>query len=131
MRYLIATGICALALGSCGETPNAPSANEQYLYDIVIDNGRVYNGSGEDPFTADIAIKDDRIATIGDIENHTAKGRQSVSLRRAPNTELSTIAAGVQDGLLFAIGNCQDKRFLEIVKQQGSKNPIGIVAMLL
>ena len=33
----------------------------------------------------------------------------------------------MQDGQFFAIGNNSDKRFLEIVKQQGSKHPIATV----
>jgi N-acyl-D-amino-acid deacylase len=41
-------------------------------YDIIIRNGTIYNGSGEDPFVGDIAIRKDTIAFIGKLENATA-----------------------------------------------------------
>jgi N-acyl-D-amino-acid deacylase len=43
-----------------------------YDYDIIIRNGTVYNGSGETPLTADIALKNDTIAAIGDLSQSTA-----------------------------------------------------------
>ena len=36
-------------------------------YDVVIRNGTIYDGSGGAPVTADVAIKNDRIAKIGNI----------------------------------------------------------------
>jgi N-acyl-D-aspartate/D-glutamate deacylase len=36
-------------------------------YDIIIRNGRVVDGTGRPGFKADIAIKDDRIARIGNL----------------------------------------------------------------
>jgi len=43
-----------------------------YDYDIIIRNGTVYDGSGETPLTADIAVKNDTIAAIGDLSQSTA-----------------------------------------------------------
>ncbi|UCD49874.1 MAG: D-aminoacylase [Phycisphaerales bacterium] len=37
-------------------------------YDVVITAGRIYDGSGQTPYTADVAIKVDRIAAIGQLE---------------------------------------------------------------
>ena len=34
-------------------------------YDVVVRNGTVYDGSGETPFVADVAVSGDRIAAIG------------------------------------------------------------------
>lgn len=48
--------VLAGALAGCGKSAE---------YDIVIRNGLIYDGSGRDPFVADLAIKDDRIAAIG------------------------------------------------------------------
>lgn len=37
-------------------------------YDVIIKTGRIYDGSGGSSYTADIAIEDDRIAAIGQLE---------------------------------------------------------------
>jgi N-acyl-D-amino-acid deacylase len=37
-------------------------------YDVVIKSGRLYDGSGEVSYVADVAIEDDRIAAIGQLE---------------------------------------------------------------
>lgn len=42
-------------------------------YDLIIHNGRVYDGSLEDPLSADIAIVADKIAAIGDLSEKTAE----------------------------------------------------------
>ena len=34
-------------------------------YDLILRNGRIYDGSGAPPFTGDLAIQDDRIAALG------------------------------------------------------------------
>ncbi len=38
-------------------------------YDIIIRNGQIYDGSGEAPYTGDLAINADTIAAIGNLEN--------------------------------------------------------------
>src|SRR5438876_2310346 len=42
-------------------------------YDIVIRNGRVIDGSGSEGFNADVAIKGDRIARVGNLRAASAK----------------------------------------------------------
>lgn len=42
-------------------------------YDIIIRNGRIVDGSGRPGFNADVAIKDDRIARIGNLRSARAK----------------------------------------------------------
>lgn len=42
-------------------------------YDTIIRNGLVYDGNGGEPFKADIAIKNDTIAFIGDLSKEYAK----------------------------------------------------------
>ena len=49
------------------------SACSRQQYDVIIKNGVVYDGNGGAPFKADIAIKDDTIALIGDLSKATAK----------------------------------------------------------
>lgn len=38
------------------------------MYDLVIRNGRLYDGSGEAPFDGDLAIEGDRIVAVGEID---------------------------------------------------------------
>ena len=40
----------------------------RYDYDVLIENGTIYDGSGSAGFVADLAIKDDRIVFIGSID---------------------------------------------------------------
>lgn len=42
-------------------------------YDVVIRNGKIYDGSGSAPYTADIAIDDQVIVQIGNLPNAGAK----------------------------------------------------------
>src|ERR1051326_6384553 len=42
-------------------------------YDKIIRNGMIYDGNGGQPFKADIGIKDDTIAFIGDLSNVSAQ----------------------------------------------------------
>lgn len=46
-------------LGACATTTNT--------YDLLIENGTIYDGNGGKPYQADIAVIDDRIVAIGDI----------------------------------------------------------------
>src|SRR5438309_939964 len=48
-------------------------------YDLIIRNGRVIDGSGRPAFSADIAIKDDRIARIGNLRG--AKATHEIDAR--------------------------------------------------
>jgi len=48
----------------------AHSAPESY--DVILRGGTIYNGSGETPYTGDVAIRGDRIAALGDIGESSA-----------------------------------------------------------
>jgi hypothetical protein len=81
-------------------------------------------------------IVDNKTILLGTREALNKLGRHAVSLERPPrslarhpNRELLKIAASMQDGQFFAIGNNSDKRFLEVVKRQGGQHPIGTVMM--
>jgi N-acyl-D-amino-acid deacylase len=71
MRILIV--IFCLALASAGlmhgNNPNHAAAPQ---YDLIITNGTVIDGSGKTAFTADLAIKGDRIVKIGKLAGATA-----------------------------------------------------------
>ena len=49
-----------------------PVSSEALKYDLIIRNGRIVDGSGRPAFNADVAIKDDRIARIGDLRGARA-----------------------------------------------------------
>lgn len=48
-------------------------------YDIIVRNGRVIDGSGRPAYPADVAIKDDRIARIGNLT--TARAKREIDAR--------------------------------------------------
>jgi len=50
----------------------ATAACQPQEFDTIISNGTVYDGSGEATFTADIGIKADTIAAIGDLDGSLA-----------------------------------------------------------
>lgn len=61
MKNLIAM-LLLVVLVSCGSKQ----------YDAIIKNGMVYDGNGGDPYKADIALKSDTIAFIGDLSSASA-----------------------------------------------------------
>ena len=61
MKNLIAI-LLLVVLVSCGSKQ----------YDAIIKNGMVYDGNGGDPYKADIALKSDTIAFIGDLSSASA-----------------------------------------------------------
>jgi N-acyl-D-amino-acid deacylase len=57
-------GLLILAFGGCKE--------EIETYDTIIRNGMIYDGNGGDPYKADLAIRGDTIAFIGNLEKASA-----------------------------------------------------------
>ena len=51
----------------------APESSPSPAYDVVIKGGTVYDGSGGEGHVADVAIRGDRIAGVGDFKNASAK----------------------------------------------------------
>jgi len=51
--------------------PSAPVSQPQF--DVIIRNGMVYDGSGRPPVKADVAIRGDRIAAVGNLNSASAK----------------------------------------------------------
>lgn len=62
--------LCILLLLSCH------SWQERPLFDVIIRNGTVYDGSGSAPIQVDVAINADTIAAIGNLSN--SKGRTEI-----------------------------------------------------
>src|SRR6266404_3750460 len=51
----------------------APLALHAEQFDVIIRGGMVYDGAGKPPLQADVALRGDKIAAIGDFSNDTAK----------------------------------------------------------
>lgn len=49
------------------------SCQKQVKYDTILRNGLIYDGSGGDPFSADLGINADTIAVIGDLSGSLGK----------------------------------------------------------
>jgi N-acyl-D-amino-acid deacylase len=62
--------LVVLLIGSC-----APPAE----FDVVIRNGRVYDGLGNDPVVADLAIRGDSITAVGDLDG--ARGQLEIDAK--------------------------------------------------
>lgn len=72
-RVRRATGVAAAALLLAGPVPlpgQATSVADSALYDVVIRNGRVLDGSGNPWILADVAIDDGKFVRIGTITGH-------------------------------------------------------------
>jgi N-acyl-D-amino-acid deacylase len=48
-------------------------ASQQTTYDLLITGGRVFDGSGNPWFAADLAIKNGKLAALGNLSNATAR----------------------------------------------------------
>ena len=62
MRRAVFFSLAVVICGCAGEPD----------YDVLIRGGTVYDGSGDAPFVADVAIADDTIAAVGDLGDATA-----------------------------------------------------------
>jgi N-acyl-D-amino-acid deacylase len=70
LLFVLLTSV--VVVSSCGKPP----ARE---YDVVLRNGKVYDGTGGAPYLADIAIDGDIISAIGDLNG--GKGKAEYDLR--------------------------------------------------
>ena len=58
---------------ACSETQSPEIADSTAQYDILIRGGTIYDGSGGQSFTGDVAIAGDRIVDIGDLNGVVAE----------------------------------------------------------
>ena len=71
IRLLLGIALCSRQVAAQQVTPL--QAEKPALYDLLITNARVVDGTGNPWFHADVAIKDGKIARVGHIETTTAK----------------------------------------------------------
>ncbi|MEW5978471.1 MAG: D-aminoacylase [Acidobacteriota bacterium] len=67
--------VLATQLVACSPPLPAPE------YDLIILNGRVVDGSGQPAVTADVAVKDDLIARVGQLQAEEKKARRVIDAR--------------------------------------------------
>jgi N-acyl-D-amino-acid deacylase len=77
--------------------------NKPLEYDCILRNGTIYDGSGAEPFTADIAIHGDTIAAIGDLKD--LKGTKEIDASGL------AVAPGFINMLSFAHETLLEDRF--------------------
>ena len=53
-------------------------------YDVVLRNGTIYDGSGGPPVTGDVAIRNDRIAAVGNVRGRATRTVDATGLAIAP-----------------------------------------------
>jgi N-acyl-D-amino-acid deacylase len=75
---LLALLCCSVLLCSCASTPAAGAA-EAPAYDVILRGGTVYDGRGGEPFVADVGLRGDAIAAVGDLSG--ARARTEVDAR--------------------------------------------------
>lgn len=102
MRYIIAIAVIVI-LFSC--------KSKQLQYDIIIRNGMVYDGSGNNPVKADIGIINDSIAFIGDLSN--AKAQKEI------DAVGNAVTPGFIDTHSHHAGNINENRSIEAAISQG------------
>jgi N-acyl-D-amino-acid deacylase len=65
--------IVVLCLAAMSMTANDLLAQQETSFDVIVRGGTVFDGSGAPGVRADVAIKGDKIAALGDLSNATAK----------------------------------------------------------
>src|SRR5688500_11990920 len=71
--------VCAVVVCAGCQQQSAPAAQTSDVFDIVIANGRVVDGTGAPWYHADVGIIGDRIAAIGPLAGRDAKARVDAS----------------------------------------------------
>jgi N-acyl-D-amino-acid deacylase len=103
-RSVLGAGVAAVAASGCAMT------SERASFDLIIRGGEVFDGGGGPPRTADIGVRGDRIAVIGDLRNH----RSSVEIDAAG----LAVAPGFINMLSWATESLiEDGRSLSDIKQ--------------
>jgi N-acyl-D-amino-acid deacylase len=71
LKLCVSSAFLAMMSAAFAQDRSPISAPEQF--DVIIKGGTVYDGAGGEPRKADVAIRDDRIARVGDLEKARAK----------------------------------------------------------
>jgi N-acyl-D-amino-acid deacylase len=66
-KFIKTSALIGCGIGLVGGSAVSGCINSRNRFDIIIKNGLVYSGNGDLPVVADIAIKDNKIAAIGQV----------------------------------------------------------------
>jgi N-acyl-D-amino-acid deacylase len=69
---------CAIIFAAGLAGPGVQATSAPTTYDVILRGGTVYDGGGGKPFVADVALKGDRIAAIGDLA--PAEANQTINV---------------------------------------------------
>ena len=133
-----------------------PASAQQLQYDLVVRNGRVFDGTGNPWFPADIGVRGGRIVTIGslagatatrtidasgkyvapgfiDIHSHADDGSSPRGGFRDPDPQIRSAPNLVSQGITTVVVNHDGRSPLPVSEQRSllEKNGIGTNAMLL
>ena len=113
MRGILAAALTLAALPAFGQ------------YDILIEHGAIYDGSGHAPFTGDVAIKGDRIVYVGPkAKGSAAKTIDATGLAVAPG--FTNMLSHVEHSLLVdsrALSDLTQGITLEVLGEGHSMGP--------
>ena len=70
--------LCSSMLVSASAVAQAPA------YDLIVRGGTIYDGSGKPPVVGDVAIKDDRIVAVGEVEGQAEREVAANGMAVAP-----------------------------------------------
>lgn len=99
--YILLCPILMLLFTNCQREPQ--------MYDILIRNATIYDGSGKASFQGDIGINSDTIAAVGELERDT--GRQELDARGL------AVSPGFINMLSWAVNLMEDGRGMSDLKQ--------------
>lgn len=103
--------VAAFALAACTRGPATRLVPDRGPYDVIIENGRLVDGTGNPWFAGDLAIRGDRIAAItiaGGLRNATARERIDAH-DRAVAPGFIDIQAHSWDALMWGDGRVVSK----------------------
>jgi len=143
LRRVCSLGVGLLVIASASLVSAATAAGSS-IHDLVFRNGTIYDGSGQKPFTGDIAIDADRITYVGPLRE--LHGRTEVDIKGqavapgfinmlahpeeslfADGRALSDLAQGVTLEVMgeFSMGPLnQDMKRLMVERQDDIKYPV-------